>query len=206
MPPRGQDSPTSERSRRAAGTREALIAAAHTLADAPGADPLDPAEVAAHVGVSRPLFYAHFPSRGEFVDALLGSIHAGPAPAPAPAPVPMSEDPARRVLAFFDGLAAPLDRHAALARVLIPASHVPGPVAVARAARRQAAIRRIEALLPGGLPARPARAEFLMDAFLGIQLAWAKDSPGESLVSRTRRGLLWALPGALDGSISSEAT
>ncbi len=44
-----------------------------------------------------------------------------------------------------------------------------------------------------------------MDAFLGIQLAWAKEAPGESLVSRAHRGLSWALPGALDPSISSEA-
>ncbi len=201
MSPRGQDSPSSGRARRAAGTREALIAAAHALAQVPGADPLDPAEVAAHVGVSRPLFYAHFPSRGDFVDALLGSIHGGPPPAGAP----MAEEPAARVFAFFDALAAPLDRHAALARVLIPASHVPGPVAEARAARRQAAIRKIEALLPAGLSGRLTRAEFLMDTFLGIQLAWAKDPPGLPLASRARRGLLWALPGALDGTICSEA-
>jgi len=203
MSPRGQDSPTSQRSRRAAGTREALIAAAHALAQVTGADPLDPAEVAAHVGVSRPLFYAHFPSRADFVDALLGSIHGGPLP---PVAAPTVADPAARVLAFFDALAAPLDRHAALARVLIPASHVPGPVAEARATRRQAAIRKIEALLPAGLPGRLTRAEFLMDTFLGIQLAWAKDAPGLDLAARARRGLLWALPGALDGTIPAEAT
>lgn len=200
MSPRGQDSPSSQRARRAAGTREALIAAAHALAQVPGANPLDPAEVAAHIGVSRPLFYAHFPSRAEFVDALLGSIHGGVAPV-AP---PSADDPASRILAFFEGLAAPLDRHAALARVLIPASHVPGPVAEARAARRQAAIRRIETLLPDGLAGRAGRAEFLMDAFLGVQLAWAKDPPGESLALRSRRGLRWALPGALDASILPE--
>lgn len=201
MPPRGQDSPWSARAKRSAGTREALIAAAHALAHVGGANPLDPAEVAAHVGVSRPLFYAHFPSRADFVDALLGSIHGG-APAPEPAP---AADARTRILGFFAALAAPLDRHAALARVLIPASHVPGPVAEARAARRQAAIRRIEGLLPADLPGRLQRAEFLMDAFLGIQLAWAKEPPGEALASRARRGLAWALPGALDASNPPES-
>jgi AcrR family transcriptional regulator len=150
------------------------------------------------VGVSRPLFYAHFPSRADSWTRL-GSIHGGRRRPTRP----RRRTPAR-VLGFFATLAAP-STPAALARVLIPASHVPGPVAQVRAARRQAAIRRIEGLLPADLPDRLQRAEFLMDAFLGIQLAWAKEPPGEALASRARRGLSWALPGALDASNPPES-
>ncbi|MFO0934409.1 MAG: TetR family transcriptional regulator [Planctomycetota bacterium] len=192
---RGPDTPTSDRAQRREATRAALVAAAHALAER-GADPLDPAAVAREAGVSRPLWYAHFPTRLAFVDALFASVHAPsspPAAAPARPPAPGAAAPRR----FFVALAAPLDAHAALARVLIPASHVPGPVATARAARRAAAVARLSALLPPGLASRRRRAAFLMDAFLGVQLAWCREPAGPSLVARVRRDLGFAIRGVL---------
>ncbi len=198
---RGKDTPTATRTVRREGTRAALIAAAHALAMREGADPLDPAQIAQEVGVSRPLFYAHFRTRGEFVDALLASLH-GDAASPPP---PLPEEPSEAVLAFFEGLAAPLDRNPELARRIIPASHLPGPVAEARAKRREKAIAKIASLLPPQLCQREERAAFLMDAFLGVQLAWSKADDGGSLAARVRRDLRWALTGALSPDPSSPA-
>lgn len=195
---RGPDSPTSGRAQRREATRAALVAAAHALA-ARGADPLDPAAVAREAKVSRPLWYAHFPTRLAFVDALFASVHAG-APAGTPSAKGRSSEPAARGLVrCFEALAAPLDAHAPLARVLIPASHVPGPVATARAARRAAAVERLAARLPAGLASRRRRAAFLMDAFLGVQLAWCREPAGPSLVARVRRDLVHAIRGVLAG-------
>jgi hypothetical protein len=106
-------------------------------------------------------------------------------------------DAAGRVLAFFLDLAAPLDARPDLARVLIPRSHLPGAVAAARAKRREAAIERIAAWLPADLPERPARAAFLMDSFLGVQLAWSKGLAEGTLTDRVRRDMAWAVAGAL---------
>jgi AcrR family transcriptional regulator len=195
---RGKDLPTAARARRRETRRESLLAAAHALAAREGADALDPAAVAAEAGVSRPLFYAHFPTRADFVDALLSSLHEESAPLSA-APAA----PGGAVLAFFERLAEPLDRHAELARRIIPASHLPGPVAAARARRRERAIARLADLLPAATPDREARAAFLMDAFLGVQLAWSKSADAGSLVSRVRRDLSWALAGVLAPASSS---
>ena len=181
---RGADSPTAPRALRREATREALVRAAHRLAKRPGAECLDPTQVAAEAGVSRPLFYAHFPGRADFVEALLASVHAGPDAARSrPLPHPPAKEPAPEtgraaLLRLFEGLAEPLDRHAALVRALIPASHQPGPVAEVRARRRERAIVAVLDRLPGGLPDRAARAAFLMDAFLGLQLAWSKAAAG----------------------------
>lgn len=200
---RGPDTPTSDRAQRREATRVALVAAAHALA-ARGADPLDPAAVAREAGVSRPLWYAHFPTRLAFVDALFASVHAPAAPASsaadAPATAPARPGPASSAAAlrrFFVALASPLDTHAALARVLIPASHVPGPVATARAARRAAAVAKLAGLLPPGLASRRRKAAFLMDAFLGVQLAWCREPAGPSLVTRVKRDLELAIRGVL---------
>lgn len=198
---RGPDAPTSDRAQRREATRAAFVAAAHALA-ARGADPLDPAAVAREAGVSRPLWYAHFPTRLAFVDALFASVHAPASPPSAGTPVaaPARPGPASPALALrrcFVGLATPLDAHAALARVLIPASHVPGPVATARAARRAAAVARLSALLPPGLASRRRKAAFLMDAFLGVQLAWCREPAGPSLVARVKRDLELAIRGVL---------
>src|SRR5262245_27530768 len=194
---RGKDQPTAARALRREATRASLLTAAHALASRPGADPLDPAAVAAEAGVSRPLFYAHFPTRADFVDALLTSLHGGAPPPDAP-----TSDPRAAILAFFERLSVPLDAHADLARRIIPASHLPGPVAEARAKRRERAVERIAALLPA-TPDHERRAAFLMDAFLGVQLAWSKSAGGESLAARVRRDLSWALAGVLAPSSSS---
>ena len=186
---RGKDSETTARAQRRAATRAALIQRPMRSPHEPS-DPLDPAQVAAVVGVSRPLFYAHFRTRADFVDALLSSIHEDARPAADPSPGTGAD----AILAFFAGLAGPLDRHAALARRIVPASHQPGPVAEVRARRRERAIARVSALLPDGTPDREARAAFLMDAFLGLQLAWSKASEG-SLGERVRRDLAWAVRG-----------
>jgi len=193
---RGKDSPNAPRALRREATRASLIEAAHVLAERAGADPLDPAEVAAEAGASRSLFYAHFPTRGAFVDAILLSIHEEEGAPAAPAP---SADlgPARGLLAFFGRLASPLDRHAALARAVIPASHLPGPVADARMRRRSNAVARLADLIPSALPLRYERAAFLMDAFLGVQLAWSKASAAEALADRVERDLAWAVQGVL---------
>jgi AcrR family transcriptional regulator len=114
-----------ETNRRPAARREAtltLLAAAHAVAARGGADPLDPAVVALEAGVSRPLFYAHYPSRADFVDALLASLHGE-----SPAPPEAGSDSRVAILSFFERLSSPLDRHSALARRIIPASHLPGP-------------------------------------------------------------------------------
>lgn len=194
---RPDDPAVTSRALRREATRASFVAAAHTLAQRAGADPLDPASVTAEAGTSRPLFYAHFPTRGDFVDAVLASIHEDRAPAAAAALPPAAYGARVEVLAFFMGLAEPLDRHAALARAVIPASHLPGPVAVARSRRRARAIARIGQMLPAALPMREERAAFLMDAFLGIQLAWSKALGPESLADRARRDLDWAIAGAL---------
>lgn len=191
---RGKDSPTATRALRRGATRAAMVAAAHALASRPGADPLDPAAIAAEVGVSRPLFYAHFPTRGDFVEALLSSLHEDAGAPPVP---PASDVPRVALLSFFERLAAPLDRHPELARRVIPASHLPGPVAQARAKRREKAIEKIASFLPENLADRAARAAFLMDAFLGVQLAWSKSSDGGSLAARVTRDLAWAVAGVL---------
>ena len=189
-------SPLPKALRRGA-TRAAFIAAAHTLAARGGdADPLDPAAVTAEAGTSRPLFYAHFATRGDFIDAVLASIHEDSSESSAAA-TPAAVGPAAEILAFFARLATPLDRHAALARALIPASHLPGPVAQARAERRQRAIARVAELLPAVLPERALRAAFLMDAFLGLQLAWSKGTVPGSLADRVRRELVFAIDGVL---------
>ncbi|MBL9087126.1 MAG: TetR family transcriptional regulator [Planctomycetia bacterium] len=206
---RGPDAPTSDRAQRREATRAALVAAAHALA-ARGADPLDPAAVAREAGVSRPLWYAHFPTRLAFVDALFASVPAPASPAAAGAPAatparPGPGSPAAALRRFFVGLATPLDAHAALARVLIPASHVPGPVATARAARRAVAVARLAALLPAGLASRRRRATFLMDAFLGLQLAWCREPAGPSLVARVRNDLEFAIRGVLAPATPSSA-
>ncbi|MHC5010080.1 MAG: TetR/AcrR family transcriptional regulator, partial [Planctomycetota bacterium] len=169
---RGKDRPDTPRAQRRRATERALVEAAHRLA-ARGADPLDPAALARDVGVSRPLFYRYFPAHGDFVEALLTSIHGQEDRAPERRrAVPRSA--AGRILSFFEDLARPLDRHADLARALIPRSHLPGAVAAARAARRRRAIGRLADLLPARLDVRRKRAAFLMDAFLGVQLAWSK--------------------------------
>ncbi len=191
---RGPDAPTSPRAQRRDATRAALVAAAHALAAAGAPDPLDPAAVTKAASVSRPLFYAHFPTRADFVDALFASVHAPTAGARVPPPARPGAVGIRR---FFEALAAPLDAHAALVRVLVPASQVPGPVAAVRAARRDAAIARIEALLPSELSARALRAAFLMDAFLGIQGAWCRAPDGPSLLERVRQDLVFAIRGVL---------
>lgn len=189
--------PRLRKAERKGATRAAFIAAAHTIAARGGdADPLDPAAVTAEAGTSRPLFYAHFPTRGDFIDAVLSSIHEDqPRPPEGPGAPPAS--PREAVLAFFARLAAPLDRHAALARALIPASHLPGPVAEARSRRRAGAVAHLAAMLPASLPEREARAAFLMDAFLGIQLAWSKALVAGALADRVRRELAWAVDGVL---------
>jgi len=192
---RGKDSPTAARARKREATHVALVRAAHELAPRADRDPLDPAHVAAEAGVSRPLFYAHFKTRGDFVDALLASIHEE-RPNPARAEPPPS-NAREAVVGFFERLAEPLDRHAALARRIIPASHLPGPVADARARRRERAIARIAALFPASTPEREARAAFLMDAFLGIQLAWSKTTSA-SLAERVRKDLSLAVRGVLE--------
>jgi AcrR family transcriptional regulator len=196
---RGPDAPTSPRAQRREATRAALVAAAHALAARPGTDPLDPAAVAREAGVSRTLWYAHFPTRLAFVDALLASVHAPVVPTrpSSPSPKRPSGPGAGAVTAFFAGLAAPLDAHAPLARLLIPLSHVPGPLATARAARRAAAAAKLSSLLPPGLPSRPRRAAFLMDAFLGVQLAWCRDPAEPALAARVRRDLVFAIRGVL---------
>jgi AcrR family transcriptional regulator len=184
------------KSLRREATRAALIAAAHTVAQRGGADPLDPAVVTAEVGTSRPLFDAHFPTRGDFVEAILVSIHEDVAPVcAASAPPTVAPCAEAAILAFFAGLSAPLDRHAALARCVIPASHLPGPLAVARSRRRARAVARIASMLPPTLERREERATFLMDAFLGVQLAWSKALGLESLTERVRRDLAWAIRG-----------
>lgn len=187
--------PPLPKAARKGATRAAFVAAAHALARrGTGADPLDPAAVTAEAGTSRPLFYAHFPSRGDFVEALLASIHED---GPRALDTPAGDSPAAGLLEFFDRLAAPLDRHAALARALIPASHLPGPVAEARAERRRRAVARVADLLPARVPEREARAAFLMDAFLGLQLAWSKGTVPGDLRDRVRRELPWAIAGVL---------
>ncbi len=206
---RGPDTPTSLRAQRKEATHAALVAAAHALA-ARGADPLDPAAVAREAGVSRPLWYAHFPTRLLFVDALFASVHAPASPPPAPPATPATparppEPGAPALRRFFVGLAGPLDAHAALARVLIPASHVPGPVATARAARRAAAVAKLAGLLPPGLASRRRRAAFLMDAFLGVQLAWCREPAGPSLVARVKRDLEFAIRGVLAAASPSSS-
>lgn len=195
---RGRDLPTSPRAQRKEATRAALVAAAHALAGRAEGDPLDPAAVAAQAGVSRPLFYAHFPSRADFVDALFASVHAPAAGAPA-APPPRGTG-AVALRRCFEALAAPLDAHAPLARALIPASLAPGPVAAVRATRREAAVTKLAALLPAALPDRRRRAAFLMDAFHGLQLAWCRAPDGPSLVARVRRDLVFAIRGVLAAS------
>jgi|GEM_PF-2941685 len=191
---RGPDTPTSPRAQRRDATRAALVAAAHALAAEGAPDPLDPAAVTRAAGVSRPLFYAHFPTRADFVDALFASVHAPTAGGRVPPPSGAGAAGLRR---FFEALAAPLDTHAPLVRVLVPASQVPGPVAEVRATRRAAAIARVEALLPSDLPARTRRATFLMDAFLGIQAAWCRAPDGPSLADRVRHDLVFAIRGVL---------
>ena len=193
---RGKDSPNAPRALRREATRASLIEAAHVLAERAGADPLDPAEVAAEAGASRSLFYAHFPTRGDFVDAILQSIHEEEGARTAPAPS-AELGPTESLLAFFARLAEPLDRHAALARAVIPASHLPGPVADARMRRRTSAVARLADLIPSALPLRTERAAFLMDAFLGVQLAWSKASASEALADRVGRDLAWAVQGVL---------
>jgi hypothetical protein len=148
--------------------------------------------------VSRPLFYAHFPTRADFVDALLASLHAessggGPKAPPAVA----SGDPRSAVIAFFEALSTPLDLHADLARRVIPASHLPGPVADARARRRERAVHRLAEMLPAEVTERAEKAAFLMDAFLGVQLAWSRAAGTSSLAARVRRDLSWAVRGVL---------
>lgn len=189
---RGADRAESPRALRREATKAALLAAARTLAER-GEDPLDPSAVAALAGVSRPLWYRYFPTRDDFVDALLASMHAAVPPAAEAA----GGGEGARVLSFFETLAAGLDEHAALARVLIPASHLPGPVATARAQRRIAAIERVAQRLPARLPDRPRRAAFLMDAFLGMQLAWSKGQVPGRLLDRVREDLPWAVRGVL---------
>ncbi len=162
------------------------------------------------------------------MEALLTSLHASPAryplePAGSSAAPPSARPPtpatssdrvttAERLTGFFVSLAAPLDRQPDLARVLIPRSHLPGPVASARTKRREGAIDRIEALLPESLSERRHRAAFLMDAFLGLQLAWSKrQGPAdEGLADRVRRDLRWAVAGVLcdlnDSGVATRST
>jgi AcrR family transcriptional regulator len=168
-----------------------LLAAAATLAQR-GEDPLDPALVASLAGVSRPLWYRYFPTRGDFVEAILASMHAAPPPAAG-----QGDDPAADVLSFFGALAKGLDANAALARVVIPVSHLPGPVSDVRAQRRLAAIERVAQRLPADVPDRGRRAAFLMDAFLGMQLAWSKGQVAGRFADRVRQDMPWAIRGAL---------
>ena len=191
---RGKDSPAAPRALKREETRRALIDAAFAIAE-PGGDPIDPAAFAAEAGVSRPLFYRHFATRGDYVDAVLMALHAGLGPDASSADA-RHETAEERILGFFETLATPLDRRARLARSLIPASHLPGPVAEARAKRRERAIERLAAMLPEGVSRREARAAFLMDAFLGIQLAWSKAADGESLLDRVKSDMPWAVAGA----------
>lgn len=191
---RGKDSPAAPRALKREETRRALIEAAFAIAER-GGDPIDPAAVAAEAGVSRPLFYRHFATRGDYVDAVLVALHAGGGPGAAHADAAEETAP-DRILAFFETLATPLDGRPRLARALIPASHLPGPVAEARAKRRARAIERLAAMLPEGVSRREARAAFLMDAFLGIQLAWSKAAEGASLLDRVQSDMPWAVAGA----------
>ncbi|MCC7137175.1 MAG: TetR/AcrR family transcriptional regulator [Planctomycetes bacterium] len=193
---RGKDSPDAPRAQRREATRRALLDAAAALAERDGANPLDPAQLAVEAGVSRPLFYAHFGDRAGFVDALLAALHEGSGP-PAVAP---GLAPRERVLAFFEALAAPLDRRAPLARAIVPASHQPGALAEARGRRRARAIAVLTDLLPGALPDCEARAAVLMDAFLGLQLAWSKGQRPGALAACVRRELAWLLDGVLVAS------
>ncbi len=196
MPAQDYEPPLPKALRKGA-TRAAFIAAAHTIAARGGdADPLDPAAVTSEAGTSRPLFYAHFPTRGDFIDAVLASIHEDQ-PRPAEGAGSASVGPREAVLAFFARLAAPLDRHAALAPRADPASHLPGPVAEARSRRRAGAVAHLAEMLPASLPEREARAAFLMDAFLGLQLAWSKALVPGALADRVRRELAWAIDGVL---------
>jgi AcrR family transcriptional regulator len=190
---RGADRATSPRALRREATKAALLAAASTLAER-GEDPLDPALVASLAGVSRPLWYRYFPTRGDFVEAILASMHAAP-----PRPADAGHDAAADVLAFFVTLAKGLDANAALARVVIPVSHLPGPVADARAQRRLAAIERVAQRLPADVTDRGRRAAFVMDAFLGMQLAWSKGQVAGRFADRVRQDLPWAIRGALAG-------
>ncbi len=191
---RGKDSPAAPRALKREETRRALVDAAFAIAER-GGDPIDPAAVAAEAGVSRPLFYRHFATRGDYVDAVLVALHAGGGPGVAGADA-AERTAEERILAFFETLATPLDGRARLARALIPASHLPGPVAEARAKRRERAIERLASMLPEGVSRREARAAFLMDAFLGVQLAWSKASEGASLLERVKSDMPWAVAGA----------
>jgi AcrR family transcriptional regulator len=205
---RGKDRDTAPRALRRTASREALISAAFAIAHR-GEDPLDPAALAIEAGVSRPLFYRYFPTQAEFVDELLRRLHAGAAGPDDGAGEPREalhaqapRGPAEEeILRFFADLAATLDRAPELARALIPRSHLSGPVAAARARRRERAVERIESMLPGRLDQRAERAAFLMDAFLGVQLAWAKGQgpAGEPLADRVGRDMRWAVRGGVLG-------
>lgn len=198
---RGKDAPSAPRAQRREATRRTLLEAAFALAEQFGADPLDPAQVAAKAGVSRPLFYAHFADRAAFVDALLAALHEGSGPPTASADLPLRE----AVVAFFEALAAPLDRRPALARAVVPASHLPGPLAEARTRRRARAVAVLADRLPTSWPDREARAALLMDAFLGLQLAWSKGQRAGDLAGCVHRELAWLLDGVLASASPAHA-
>lgn len=191
--PRGVDRATSPRALRREASRVALLQASRALAER-GEDPLDPTAVAREAGVSRPLWYRHFPTRAAFAEALLQTVHAA---APPPS-VPAARLPvAQAVVEFLARLAAGLDREPALARALIPASHGRGAASLVRARRRATAVAHLADLLPTSLQDRVERAAFLFDAYLGLQLAWAKGQSEGSLEARVRRDMAWAVSGVL---------